>query len=106
MIEIPLEPSTPTEFKINLNNNLFNLTFRFNSRWQKWLMTIQDDQKNLLLLNKALTNGVNIVNQYDLPTFLDNLYIINITKTETEATFDNIGETMLLISLEESDEIL
>ena len=104
MIELPVINGTAHKFNITLNDNLFKLNFRFNSRWNKWLMTIQNSKDEYLLINRALASGVNIVRQYDLPTFLDNLFVISLdVKVEPEATFINFGDNVKLISLEEED---
>ena len=91
MIEVTTKKKT-----YNFNNTLFKISFKFSSIWQKWLMTIQDDQDQILLLNKPLTNGVNILAQHDIPNFLPALYMRNLTQEDREANFNNVNDTMVL----------
>jgi hypothetical protein len=86
------------QFRTDLNNETFLFYFYWNSRAAYWTMNIYTDAGDDIITNVPLLLNVDLLANYrHLAVPKGQLFIINVTSANAEATFENFGIDVLLM---------
>ncbi len=100
MIEVPLNSSPEQLFSITLNGETYDCRVILNSRTGIW--SISFSQNTIDLINGiALLGGIDILNQYNIP--IENMYVVNLDKTNQDPSKDNLGTVAKLFILTDAE---
>jgi hypothetical protein len=96
---IIIDPSIKFQEKIvNLNGSDYRLTIAFNSRVETWYFDFEDVEGNVIVKNKPLVLGANLLKFLDKQLSPDGfLAIFNYEGKGIAVDGDNLGKTMLLV---------
>lgn len=100
MIEIPLNSSPEQIFSITLSGNTYDCRVMLNSRTGVW--SIAFAQAGIEVVDGiALLGGIDILKQYNLP--IDNAYVVNLDKSNQDASKTNLGTVAKLFLLTDEE---
>lgn len=78
VINCPLFEESYYSYSIDLEDDAFVLTFRYNERAEQWIMSIADAEENVLVRNIALVPMYPLINQYALSSLSGEFILIPI----------------------------
>jgi hypothetical protein len=100
MIEIPLNSNPEQLFSITLQGEKYDCRVIWNFRWGVW--TISFSQGGEVLHNGIpIVSGVDLTKQYNFP--IRNMYAVNLSNPDIDATDSNLGSSAKLFILEDGD---
>lgn len=74
--EIPLQPSNPTIFSIDLDDVTYSFRMTYNEAQEgSWILDIADANLNLILSGVPMVSGVDLLAQYRHLGFTGGLYV-------------------------------
>lgn len=86
------------QFSIDLENTTYVFELYYNTRAGYWTLNLYDDAETLLIAGVALLLKVNLLDKYTNPALPQGiLHLINLKEENVEATFDSLGEDVLLM---------
>jgi len=96
---IVIDPTIKYQEKIlNLNGSNYRLTIAFNSRVESWYFNLEDADGDIIVKNKPLVLGANLLNFLDKQLAPEGfLTIFNYEGRGIAVDGDNLGKTMLLV---------
>jgi hypothetical protein len=90
--EIPLKPSNPTIFAIDLDGTTYNFRFTYSdARDGAWILDVADASLNLILAGIPLVSGVDLLGQYRYLGFSGGLYVTTDRGTGEVPGFGDFG---------------
>lgn len=101
IVSIPLL-SNAQSLSVVLRGVTYQLTLTYNTREGYWTMSIQQEGETLVN-GVALVGGVDIVEQYTFE--LKDLWVVNLSDTDANATGNNLGVDVLLVQVDDADVI-
>ena len=106
IVGIPVTNQVPNyRFQIDLESVQYYLEFRFNTRLDRWVMDIEDKDKNTLIQGVPILINLNLLAQYVIEGLPPGVFMaINETGTQQEATRNTFGVDVKLIYIT-SDEV-
>lgn len=69
-------------YSIDLDNEVFNLTFRWNSRAGQWMMSIADSNGDDIILNIPLVPAYPLLSQFSLEKPVGEMFLLPLNKEE------------------------
>jgi len=91
------------EFKTDLEGTRYIFTFRFNTRANRWIVDILQDDKTMILSGIPLVLGTDLIGRFqnaDLPP--GNLFLVNLENEYAECGRNDLGNDVLLMYQESS----
>lgn len=90
---IPLQQGTPQQFGITLNGVQYQLTIRWCSPGQVWIMDIADTNDNPVLQGVPLVTGSDLLEQFEYLGIGGVLLAQTTNNALAVPTFANLGDT-------------
>lgn len=104
-IKIPTRNDFPSySQRIELEGVIYNLSFRFNERMNRWIMDIQDQEENDILIGIVMLTSVPLLQQYikeGLPP--GDFILLHRDGTDTNAGRFDLGDAVQLFYAESGD---
>ena len=98
-LEIPVRTDLPNyNERVDLEGTTYIFKFRFNSRWQTWIMDILTADEDNILVGVPIHVNLPLISKIRderLPQGF--LFAINIENTYQDPTEDNFGQNVLLL---------
>jgi len=99
IIELPIRNDIPSfSFRCDLDGETYTLSFRHNSRKNRWTMDILTDAGEAIVTGIALLVGANLINMYQddrLPPGF--LFVLNTKDENEEPNRDNFADDVKLL---------
>lgn len=105
-VVIPLEPGNPRYlFQITINDNIYQLTIRWNETDQGWYMDLLGIENDEDIKGIKLVTGPNLLKPYAILD-LGALYVLDGEEKGEDPTFDEMGSRWSLIHTTDADLII
>lgn len=101
-IILPIDSTEPYyDVDIELSGTLYNFVVRYNTRWEAWLLSINEADKTPICSNFPIVEGMPMFFTSNNPKLPPGAIIgIDTTGARQEATRDSLGDTFLMFYFE------
>lgn len=79
---LPLYSDPFYSYNIDIDNEAFRFTFRWNQRAEQWFMSITDSDDTVIIYNVALVATYPILRQFSLEKPVGEFYLVPIDESE------------------------
>lgn len=102
--QIAVVSSIPNyEFKTDLDGVTYTLSFRYNSRMDRWIMDIKTEDDDPIIMGIPILLGVSLIKRFaDSRLPAGDIFAISVGTTTAEAGKEDLGENVLLLYQEAS----
>ena len=101
MLEIPLSNSPDQQFRINLDNERYDIEVVYNTRSGIWHITISRAGTRIID-SVAMLGGIDIFNPYNIP--IRNAYVVDENNNLLDPTRETFGVSVKLFILTDAEE--
>lgn len=92
--------------RVELDGVIYNLIIRYNERMARWILDIQDQEENDILIGLVMVSGVPLLQQYvksDLPP--GDFMLLHRDATDINAEREDLGDSVNLFYFDASEEV-
>lgn len=79
---LPLFDDPYYTYSIDLDNEAFEFTFRWNSRAQQWMMTLGNSEGETVIRNIPVVPAFPLLDQYSLESPVGEIYLLAVNELE------------------------
>lgn len=90
--------------RVELDGVIYNLIIRYNERMKRWILDIQDQEENDIIIGLVMVKGVPLLQQYvktDLPP--GDFILLHRDGTDINAEREDLGDSVNLYYQEAAD---
>jgi len=90
--------------RVELDGVIYNLAIRYNERMARWVLDIQDQEENDILIGAPMLTGIPLLQQYvknDLPP--GDFILLHRDASDINAEREDLGDSVNLFYFDESE---
>ena len=106
LLKIPTRNDLPSYLqRVELESVIYNLSFRYNERMDRWVMDIQDQEENNILMGIVLLTNVPLLQQYVIDGLPPGDFILLHREEDNDANAgrEDLGDSINLFYQESED---